>query len=1159
MIRNRLLFITILLAFGAEPASDSRRLEVLDAGARLLDQGRNHQAINLLVSHLEDHPTLIEAADLVIEAAQRECRLDSVLARLEGGGFASGGAPQTAFLRAHVLRKDRDFAAAARTFAGAADASLSVGDSVSAVFCQRRSVRCLLSAREAEPALAALDGLESLLNASRGPDRLELESVLMRGEAFYLKDELGEADSLMQGALVAARDKGYRCVTARALHALGQVALKRQYFAEAADYYREALSETRTLGATVRAAKLLNDLGQAETRLGNLDVAEQCLDESMELARSCRADWVLGYVYYGLGALAEVKGDTESAKNLFHQSIEQHAKQGNKWSELGARLRLAYRHINDGEYAPAIEQYNRCLDVYEASGSLYGKGWALSGLALASHRLGDFVGAEDYYNRALEARSRLGDRRGAAWCLNSLGMVNDMQANYRQALAYEHQALEIYEELEDRRGIGSVHFSMGSVYFYLGNFSKSMEHYERAYAIATEEGDTGLLERVASGMGSVYHDADRMDLAEKFYLQQLEMTRDTGETASVVWSLNNIASFYIESGDESKAGVYMEEAVSLLPEAGMDHIRSRTLFLRGKTMDSNAEAIDYTLRALELAEANGLKELQWKYLSDLGEYYQLEGDVAEAKRLQESSILEIEALRRGVGSDELRRHMLRPAITPYDRMVSLTIKSAPDEDAALEAFGYAERSKAQIFSALLREALSKAESEDVAGLNQKRDLVSRLSYVQSRLQDGSLDEGEKGSLLAQMERIERDLLQQEIRLASLQKDYGAAVYPVQNDMATLIGTLGPSERMLSYFLGQERSWLFTAKGGDLEVFELPDRATIEQKAGFYFRMLRQQAGDARTASLPAEVIEQASSELHTLLIGPVAERLEPGEILVIVPDGALNRLPFALLRDGETSLVQKHELFYAPSLQSLHYLRERDRSAGGDGHELTMFAVGSSGIPAGNGDMRRVYPYTDIAVEPLPLADEEARSVAAAFSSSSYLVGDDAGELSLAGADLARAEILHIAAHSYVDNEDVRRSFIVLSPPPVGDSGNSEDGLLQWHEITALELNASLVTLSACRAAGGVLAYGEGMTGLTQAFLYAGGNCVLASFIDVPDRFAGRFMAAFYRQLKEGLSGTAALRAAQVEAMGWTDVAHGPALWGSFALIGDGAFVVTGR
>jgi CHAT domain-containing protein/Tfp pilus assembly protein PilF len=808
-------------------------------------------------------------------------------------------------------------------------------------------------------------------------------------------------------------------------------------------------------------------------------------------------------------------------------------------------------------------------------GSLYGLGWALGGLGVAHHNLGNFQKAEEYYTRAFEVRRDLGDKRGAAWCLNSLGWLNDTQGKYRQALAYEHEAMAIYEALGDRRGIGTVLYSFGSVYYYLGDFSKSMEHFEDAYAIAMEEEDVDLLQRTASGMGSVYQAAGRPDLAEKSYLEHLENVRNSGDLTGIIWAINNIASVYVQTGKLNEARPLVEEALTLLPDTGMDYLRARTMFLLGKTVDSNAEAIVHTEQALELAEAGGIGELTWRYLSELGDYYLLEGDVEKSKRLQERAIQEIESIRRGVGSDELRRHMMRPTIRPYNRVVSLIVDSARDEADVREAYGYVERSKAQIFTTLLREALSRIELEVGQSESAERDLVSQLSQIQSRLQDGGLEETEKEKLLANMQRIERDLLQQEIQLAGQQQDYAAAVYPVHVEVSDLLATLEPSERMLSYFLGKERSYLFASKGAEISVFVLPGRVTIEEKAGFYIRVLRQLAGEARGtaadgggASLPAEVLDNASGELHDMLVGPAAEFIDPSETLVIIPDGILNRLPFALLRNDGVPLIEKHDIYYAPSLQALYYLRKRggERSSAAPDDRVDVIALGSSGVPAGRRETTRVYPFTDIAVVPLPRAAEEARAVAGMFPRSAYLVGDDARERPFKSAELERADILHIAAHSYVDNEDARRSFIVLTPDEKAGgkteeqgSNRVEDGLLQWQEIAGLRLDASLVTLSACRAAGGVLAVGEGITGLTQAFLYAGGDCVLASFIDVPDRFAGRFMSAFYGNLKAGLSGAAALRAAQLEAMNWDDIAHGPALWGSFALIGDGNFVVAPR
>ncbi|MGD8414371.1 MAG: CHAT domain-containing tetratricopeptide repeat protein, partial [Candidatus Latescibacterota bacterium] len=1129
-------------------------------GARLLDGGRNQEAIDFYHNELTKNPLNIVAADGLAEASQRLCSLETGLAWLDSVSGSSTRADRAhrEFLQAHDHRLRRRFGPAATAFARAADSALEVRDSLAAAVCLRRAARCAVADRDAEAARDAASALSSLSGALSGAGRLAVDAVVLQADAANLADRLQEADSLSRFALAAAERMGYVEILGFARAGLARLQEKRQNHGEAIDQYSLALEAARETGATGRCAKLLSDLAQSETREGDLEKALIHLDEALALVRSCRAEWVLGYIYYGRGAVEEAKGNYKYAIVFFDRSVEYHARFGNVWSEKGARLRLAYRFIENGEYARAIEQYGECLDYYESKGSTYGLGWALAGMALAHHRLGNLATAEDYYLQTLDLRRRLGDRRGTAWCLNSLGMVNDLRGNYRQALEYEHQAMEFYEQIGDARGVGSVLFSTGAVYFYLGDLVKSMDRFEKAYGIAKENGDAQLQESAVSGIASVYEFAGRRDMAEGLYLEHLELTRKAGAGASLVWSLNNIASFYLESGERDKARPFLDEALAQLPETGMDHLRSRALYLAGKSSETPGEAIEFTERSVALAEEQGLKGLLWQYLTDLGQYYLELGDLPRARSLQEEAILCVESIRRGVGSDELRRHLLLPAMIPYERMVSLLFDSADEAVAIPEAFAFTERAKAQIFASLLKEARNRLDDDRDEDREQEKELVSRLSHIQASLQNPELEAGSKKQMIAQMDKIERDLLQVEIRSAGRQAYRGASVYSPEAEPVQIGETLGRKERMLSYFLGRSRSYLFTSDGDELLAFELPDRGTIEAKVNFYIRLLRQLA--AGNAELPASVFDDASQQLFDILLGPAAGLLDREQTLLLLPDGILNRLPFALLKNDGAFLIDTHPLYYAPSLRSLYYLRRRQamREDEDGGERFDLLAFGAGGTRPGEGSTSRVYPLTDIPVEALPLAEKEARSVAGMFDRSMYLVGSGAEEESFKAAPLGRADIVHIAAHSYVDNVDVRRSFIVLNPEDGFANGPTagEDGLLQWHEIAGLRLNAKLVTLSACRAAGGVLSHGEGITGLTQAFLYAGGDCVLASFIDVPDRFAGKFMEAFYRHLNSGVTGAQALRSAQIEASGWSYSAHGPPLWGSFALIGDGSFVL---
>ena len=110
--------------------------------------------------------------------------------------------------------------------------------------------------------------------------------------------------------------------------------------------------------------------------------------------------------------------------------------------------------------------------------------------------------------------------------------------------------------------------------------------------------------------------------------------------------------------------------------------------------------------------------------------------------------------------------------------------------------------------------------------------------------------------------------------------------------------------------------------------------------------------------------------------------------------------------------------------------------------------------------------------------------------------------------------------------------------------------MLRVHEIDDLRLDANLVVLSACQTALGKDVRGEGLVGLTQAFLVGGASSVLVSLWKVDDRASAELMSQFYRYLVEGLSPAAALKLAQVrmiESEPW----RSPYYWSGFILQGD--------
>ena len=198
----------------------------------------------------------------------------------------------------------------------------------------------------------------------------------------------------------------------------------------------------------------------------------------------------------------------------------------------------------------------------------------------------------------------------------------------------------------------------------------------------------------------------------------------------------------------------------------------------------------------------------------------------------------------------------------------------------------------------------------------------------------------------------------------------------------------------------------------------------------------------------------------------------------------------------------------------------------------------------------------------MPYSAEEVQKIAGIYGitlpSDTVNLRENATEKHLRKMDLTRYRILHFATHAIVGDEVrwITQPALVLS---LAGTDDTYDGFLQMNEIFNLRLDADLVVLSACETGKGKLRRGEGIIGLTRAFMYAGTPSVVASLWKVNDQSTSLFMEFFYQNLKDGQSKADALQQAkkqlmqaQIEIAGQKRSLAAPYFWAPFILIGSG-------
>jgi CHAT domain-containing protein len=196
----------------------------------------------------------------------------------------------------------------------------------------------------------------------------------------------------------------------------------------------------------------------------------------------------------------------------------------------------------------------------------------------------------------------------------------------------------------------------------------------------------------------------------------------------------------------------------------------------------------------------------------------------------------------------------------------------------------------------------------------------------------------------------------------------------------------------------------------------------------------------------------------------------------------------------------------------------------------------------------------------LPDTQTELQTVSSFLKTSGpaeFFVGAQATEARLRSIRLSDYRVLYFATHGLLPGELRCQSepALVLSPPAVAAATKIEDGLLDASEISQMKLNADLVVLSACNTAGGGDKFGgEALTGLAEAFFFAGARNLLVTHWSVPSEATTNLMGRVFATLGPGMtrSSARALQLAQIQMLGMPATAH-PVFWGAFVLLGDGA------
>jgi CHAT domain-containing protein len=393
------------------------------------------------------------------------------------------------------------------------------------------------------------------------------------------------------------------------------------------------------------------------------------------------------------------------------------------------------------------------------------------------------------------------------------------------------------------------------------------------------------------------------------------------------------------------------------------------------------------------------------------------------------------------------------------------------------------------------------------------------------------------------------------------------------------GVLFTDECLITWFIGDDGSWLIIVRSDDARIIPLQVKAKHLQKEILAIRK-SVELDRGGLSVFPA----QKAYDLYSELLLPAEKYLHGVKHVYLVPERRFANLPLSLLLtsrpnqayinpDDEAAfknapwLVNRFSLTTLPSVSSLHALRaiaktdeQRDPFLGIGDPVLTGSARTSSStrvLPeisfrSGVADVRQFSM-----LEPLPETANELKSIAriVAPAGGTLLLGKQAIEKSVKTLPIDRYRIISFATHGLIAGEfsGIREPGLVLTPPETPSP--EDDGVLTASEVAQLKMNADWVILSACNTGegdGGLA--NESLSGLAKSFFYAGSKNLLVSHWKIPSESTVALTTETVKwSEKPGFTKAESHRQGMLSLInsGEAIKAH-PSVWASFSLVGEG-------
>src|SRR5574341_254998 len=869
-----------------------------------------------------------------------------------------------------------------------------------------------------------------------------------------------------------------------------------------------------------------------------------------------------GVALYGLGEVWQQQYQFQKAFECYDQAIA-HFRAAEAPRETAVMQNLAGRAlVAVGAIQRGLDYLLETRRFWLATNDRAGEAEALYSLGFAYGRLHDYQKALAYYEEALPLHRALRNRRQEAQTLNNIGTIYAQQSDYRKAISYFQQAQESWQAQGNTLSVINALTNLGVAYAGLNEYPKAIEYYQQALAgwrrVKNQMGEAATL----NNLSETFYKLGKKPEAREYASQALTISLAIGDRRVKTESRTTIATIARDQGDFKEARHQIEQLLASVEAERSTVVSqgSRTswfanyrpyydfyldLLMRQREAGYEAAALQVSegFRArslLELLKESGAElhrtidpalaarelTIRQKIEAASAAQRKLSGGQATAEQKDQAQreltllMAEFDQLQAEIKS----RHPQYAALTrPQPLSLAEIQRQALDKDTLLLEYALGEENSylfAVTPTAINAFTLPKRDEIEQAArrfYQQVTAVGKPMVFRTVRERQAWLDQAHKDYRTA-AEKLSLMLLDPAKHLL------GAKRLMIVGDGILHYVPFAALPRPESGRAGERES----GRRGDRETRRQGDKETGRQEDRTNPQSAIRNPQSFTPLIVNHQILSLPSASTLAVLRSEMGRRKPAPKTIALFADPVFERDDERVKAGLAQAKTVEDKVAATRSEQDL--LRS----------SVAEFADESGATGSGQWMTR------------LPSTRQEALAIQALAPESERLVMLDfnANRAAVTSAKLQSYRYIHFATHCLLNNAHPELSVLVFSL--VDRQGQEQNGFLRTLDVSNLKLAADLVVLSGCRTGLGKEVNGEGMLGLTRAFLYAGAKRVVASLWQVNDAATAELMKRFYQGMlgEKRLSAAAALRTAQL-AM-WRDKRRrAPYYWAAFSLQGE--------